>query len=227
MAEETGKEYTMKGWKKRSITGETWRKVVFSFAQHGPPSYGTPPTDSGLQVICFFLTEERSKGKKVLFSWKSRFTDCPRKITPASARRGKREASAQRYTITAYIYICIYIYEEILYRKGAENPCQDPWGWIRVCVCVCDGKHYSRLVCPWSCVALCSCRQLLCITGSGWASVLNTQSSSGRRSSSENSRYRYLWSHTDGVNKTSPSKHCINTNMPVCFCMLPSSQKEV
>lgn len=44
------------------------------------------------------------------------------------------------------------------------------------------------------CVAS-SCRQLLRMMGSGWASVLKTQSSSGRRSSSENSKYRYLRKH--------------------------------
>ena len=30
------------------------------------------------------------------------------------------------------------------------------------------------------------------MTGRGWASVLNTQCSNGRRSSSENNRYKYL-----------------------------------
>lgn len=46
------------------------------------------------------------------------------------------------------------------------------------------------------------CWQFLRMTGSGWASVLNTQSSSGRRSSSEKSRYRYL--QTDGDNPLVP-----------------------
>ncbi len=180
------------------------------------------PQIRGCKLFVFSSQRKEAK-KKRCSSHEVTFTDCPQKITrrlPPAEESGKprlRDIQSQR------IFIYVYIYEEILYRKGSWesmsgsvrlNPC------VCVCVCVCDGKHYSRLVCPWSCVALCSCRQLLCITGSGWASVLNTQSSSGRRSSSENSRYRYLWSHTDGVNKTSPSKHCINTNMPVCFCML-------
>lgn len=65
-----------------------------------------------------------------------------------------------------------------------------------LCRCVCNclspqGGVQSYSVTVLSCVAS-SCRQLLRMTGSGWASVLKTQSSRGRRSSSEKSRYRYL-----------------------------------
>ncbi len=197
---------------------EKWFSLSLSMARHRTALL---PQIRGCKLFVFSSQRKEAKKKRCSSHESHVSLIVHRKLRrlPPAEESGKprlRDIQSQR------IFIYVYIYEEILYRKGAENPCQDPWGWIRVCVCVCvcDGKHYSRLVCPWSCVALCSCRQLLCITGSGWASVLNTQSSSGRRSSSENSRYRYLWSHTDGVNKTSPSKHCINTNMPVCFCML-------
>ena len=60
---------------------------------------------------------------------------------------------------------------------------------VTVSVVAGDVRSYSETV--LSCVAS-SCRQLLRMMGSGWASVLKTQSSSGRRSSSEKSRYRYL-----------------------------------
>lgn len=60
---------------------------------------------------------------------------------------------------------------------------------VSLIVSVVSVQSYSETV--LSCVAS-SCRQLLRMMGSGWASVLKTQSSSGRRSSSEKSRYRYL-----------------------------------
>ena len=62
---------------------------------------------------------------------------------------------------------------------------------VSVTVSVVVGGVRSYSVTVLSCVAS-SCRQLLRMMGSGWASVLKTQSSRGRRSSSEKSRYRYL-----------------------------------
>lgn len=81
--------------------------------------------------------------------------------------------------------------------KDAPEPA---FNWCLKYLCDCAHPRLSGLLfvgfhchseTVFSCVAL-SCRQLLRMMGSGWASVLNTQSSSGRRSSSENSKYRYL-----------------------------------
>lgn len=62
--------------------------------------------------------------------------------------------------------------------------------WTRLCLWVgvyrWAGSLPGRVMLPkWS-------------TGSGWASVLNTQLSSGNRSSLENNRYRYLWAGISG-----------------------------
>lgn len=176
------------------------KKSGFLFRSAWPTIIRRSSHRFGAASYSFFPHRGKKQRKKVLFSWKSRFTDCPRKIAPASARRGEQEVSAQRYTITACVYIYLYIKRSftgkelrIHVRTVRLRPCV----WIHV-----SGEYYSRDVCPSSCLVPCSCRHLLRMMGSGWASVLNTQSSSGSRSSSENSRYRYLWSNMDGVNKT-------------------------
>lgn len=101
------------------------KKSGFLFRSAWPTIIRRSSHRFGAASYSFFPHRGKKQRKKVLFSWKSRFTDCPRKIAPASARRGEQEVSAQRYTITACVYIYIFIYKEILYRKGTENPCQD------------------------------------------------------------------------------------------------------
>lgn len=155
----------------------------------------------GAASYSVFPHRGKKQRKKVLFSWKSRFTDCPWKIAPASAHRESRKSRLRDIqSQRVYIYIYLYIKRSftgkelrIHVRTVRSRPC----AWIHV-----SGDFYSRGVCPSSCLVPCSCRHLLRMTGSGWASVLNTQSSSGSRSSSENSRYRYLWWNMDRVNKT-------------------------
>lgn len=78
----------------------------------------------GAASYSVFPHRGKKQRKKVLFSWKSRFTDCPRKIAPASAHRESRK-SRLRDIQSQRVYIYIFIYKEILYRKGTENPCQD------------------------------------------------------------------------------------------------------
>lgn len=139
--------------------------------------------------------------KKVLFSRKSclSWLSTKEKCQQEDVRR--KDLQSQRKTTPSFT------------RKGIESPWHAPEQtlnlprigvWNILCYCVHMNsanvsvtvsavvwgiQSYSETV--FSCVSS-SCRQLLRMTGSGWASVLKTQSSSGRRSSSEKSRYRYL-----------------------------------
>lgn len=146
--------------------------------------------------VCNFIWfphRGKKERKKVLFSQKSCCFDCPQK-------RSANRKIAQRKKFTIRIKDTILPWKEVKSSKDAPEPAFN-WCLEYLCDCahlwpshfLCVGVHcHSETV--FSCVAS-SCRQLLRMMGSGWASVLKTQSSSGRRSSSENSKYRYLRKH--------------------------------
>ena len=153
------------------------------------------PLHLGLQVI--LVSSQRKEGKKkVLFSWKSCLSWLStKKKGPAGSNPGERIYNHSVKTTTSFT------------GKELRVPLlKRLWTGIEICVChicvavcvhmncanvsvVVGVQSYSETV--LSCGAG-SSRQLLRMMGSGWASVLKTQSSRERRSSSENSRYRYL-----------------------------------
>lgn len=100
-----------------------------------------------------------------------------------------KDIQSQRKTTTSFTGKESRVRKTLLKRLGT---CIDS---ELLCDILCDCVRLSQcrvwIQSVLSCVAS-FCRQLLRMTGSGWASVLNTQSSRGRRSSSEKIRYRYL-----------------------------------
>lgn len=153
-----------------------------------------PHIHLGLQF--HLVSSQRKEGKrkvpfsqKVLLFWLSTKKKCE-----------QENSSAKKKKIT------IRLRDTILPRKEAESTKDAPEPASNWCLeYLCDCAHpwlshflfvgfYCHSETVFSCVAS-SCRQLLRMMGNGWASVLKTQSSSGRRSSSENSKYRYLRKH--------------------------------
>lgn len=185
---------------------EKWFSLSLSMAQHHTVLL---PQIRGCKLFIFSSQRKEAK-KKRCSSHESHVSLIVhgklRWLLPTEESRKSRLRDIQSQRVCIYIYIYIkrsFTGKEL--RIQVKTVRLRPRLWIHVscvCVCVCNGGHYSRRVCPSSGLVLCSCRHVWRMTGSGWASVLNTQSSRDSRSSSENSRYRYLWSHKDRVNKT-------------------------
>lgn len=145
-----------------------------------------------------FLTEERRKEKGAHFMKVMFVLIVPKKRSANRKLARWKDIQSQRKTTKSFtgkelrvhntllkrLWTCIELWFAIFVGVWVHNYCAN------VSVSVGGGvRSYSETV--LSCVAS-SCRQLLRMMGSGWASVLKTQSSSGRRSSSEKSRYKYL-----------------------------------
>lgn len=141
-----------------------------------------------------FLTEEKKERKRCCFRESHVCLDCPQKRSASRKMSGER---IYNHSVKRHHPLLERNRESITRSwkdsEPASNWCLEYFMLLcahEPCKCVRDGLScYSETV--FSCVSS-SCRQLLRTMGSGWASVLKTQSSSGRRSSSEKSRYRYL-----------------------------------
>lgn len=142
--------------------------------------------------LCSFLTEERRKGKKDISSWKSCLSWLSTKekgqqeVPPAKKKKRLYNHSAKsQHPLLERNYKSVNLLKRLNLLWIGDSS-----------FCVCTGavqklldQFYSESI--FSCVVS-SCRQLLRMMGSGWASVLKTQSSRESRSSSEKSRYKYL-----------------------------------
>lgn len=139
-----------------------------------------PPANLGLKNIQF-SSQRKERREQRCSCHKSNFHfDCPQRKSRLRCynysvqheilyRRRSREAAVRAAGTRGPASLCMWV-------SGCVIA-----GYIRCVFCV------SRVVPLW-----CSSKQLLRMIGKGWASVLNTQSSRGSRSSSEKSRYRYL-----------------------------------
>lgn len=130
--------------------------------------------------VCLDCPQKRSASRKIA---RRKDLQSQRKTTPSFTGKELRVHN----TLLKRLWTCIKLVFGIFVWLCVHMNCANVS--VTVSAVVCGVQSYSETV--LSCVAS-SCRQLLRMTGSGWASVLKTQSSSGRRSSSEKIRYRYL-----------------------------------
>lgn len=138
-----------------------------------------PPVNLRPEEYSIFLTEERTKGNKRALVTKVIFIlivhrECPGSditITACSTRSFTAKRSREAAAGPPNLRLCLAV----------------------LCGSACVTAGYTGRVCWVSrVVSLCFSKQLLRTMGKGWASVLNTHSSSGSRLSSEKRRYRYL-----------------------------------
>lgn len=141
-----------------------------------------PPIHLGLQF--YLVSSQRKEGKKkgALFTKSHVCFDCPQKRS-ANRRIAQRKRIYNQNKRHQKRRVPKMLLN--LHSTGVWNTlCDCAHLWLSYLLFV--GVH-CQLETVLSCVAS-SWRQLLRMMGSGWASVLKTQSSSGRRSSSENSK---------------------------------------